>query len=451
MLASSTIQCRISQRIEDKMPVTATETHLTLLAQQTFLKLWSYPNPFRAPGKEFTDLLVVFGNEILIFSDKASAYQGGDSTTAWRRWYQRTITESMKQLEGAVGQLTDPNATVFVDARASSALPFALPPIKERRLHLIAVAHPSSLPNQPPSHFIGLTFDSMVTGDKTPFRVGAERVKGRLVHLFDGSALELLLTELDTVADFVEYLRQRETAISARPALSFKEPDLLALALEARTHGGTTILPLADENGMTVVPANLWNVYDKRNAAHRRLRNKLSYNVDRLIEHFHEEYIAGRYLQQPLPTYVSHEKAMRHLASESRFGRQAIASALNAILGEVDQRTFWATTVASCDDDGTRYVWLTYPDFLENIRLEDGEAFVLHHLKEHVFVAQSIFPSKIIIGIALPHPKAQAKSFFITILDGAGWDEAAQVGAEALRREKGIFENMEVLHQQHLL
>ena len=38
------------------------------------LNLWSYPNLFFRPGKELCDLLVVCGDEILVFSDKTIAW-----------------------------------------------------------------------------------------------------------------------------------------------------------------------------------------------------------------------------------------------------------------------------------------------------------------------------------------------------------------------------------------
>jgi hypothetical protein len=434
------------------MSATPTEARLAALAERTFLKLWSYPNPYRARGKEFADLLVVFGRDILVFSDKASDYQGGDPGTAWRRWYQRTVTESLKQLKGAVRQLTSPGAKVFVDPRAGHALPFSLPPVEERRLYLIGTVCPARVPEEWPAEFGGVVFDSTIAGDEKPFAVSALKVMGQIVHLFEGKTLELLLKELDTVADFVEYLRRRETAITQRRALRFEESDLLALALEARgpESWAPIRLPEPNQDGITTVPTGLWKAYSGGTVAERRrVDNRLSYNIDRLIEHFHGEYVANRYLQPAVPTYESHEQALRILASESRFGRRLIAGALNEIMTELDQETFWAATVASRDVPGTRYVWLTYPR-AKSLRLEEMEAYVLHHLKEHVFVARAIFPAHRVVGIALPNPEARTQSYFMTILDGTKWDEEAQAGAEKLIAEGGIFADLQEFQQLHL-
>lgn len=56
--------------------VTDAERYLHRLATRSFLSLWSYPGVYRntgpagGHGKEVCDLLVVFRNDIIIFSDK---------------------------------------------------------------------------------------------------------------------------------------------------------------------------------------------------------------------------------------------------------------------------------------------------------------------------------------------------------------------------------------------
>jgi hypothetical protein len=87
---------------------TASEKYLAHLARGTFLNLWSYPNVFidkrhndRGVGKELCDLLVVCGNDVLIFSDKHISWPGGDSNVAWPRWFKRAIQKSANQIRGA--------------------------------------------------------------------------------------------------------------------------------------------------------------------------------------------------------------------------------------------------------------------------------------------------------------------------------------------------------------
>lgn len=64
--------------------VTAAERYLARLCKRSFLSLWSYPAVFRdqgrpggkGDGKEVCDLLVVFENNVIIFSDKDCEFRG---------------------------------------------------------------------------------------------------------------------------------------------------------------------------------------------------------------------------------------------------------------------------------------------------------------------------------------------------------------------------------------
>ncbi|MDZ7794781.1 MAG: hypothetical protein U5P10_14165 [Spirochaetia bacterium] len=52
--------------------LTDSEKLLASLAENTFLKLWSYPNPVKNDGDELCDLLAIFENNIFIFFDRES-------------------------------------------------------------------------------------------------------------------------------------------------------------------------------------------------------------------------------------------------------------------------------------------------------------------------------------------------------------------------------------------
>src|SRR5258706_1461534 len=89
---------------------TESERALARLARKAFLSLWSYPNVYsdegrsggKGDGKQLVDLLVPFGNDVLLFSDKRCAFQADvDINVAWSRWYKRAITKSARQLAGA--------------------------------------------------------------------------------------------------------------------------------------------------------------------------------------------------------------------------------------------------------------------------------------------------------------------------------------------------------------
>ena len=124
---------------------TTSECYLAKLAEDSFLDLWSYPNVYRdipmggghVMGKEVCDLLVVCGDHVLIFSDKAVAWPTrADTNTAWVRWYKHAIHKSAKQVRGAQRWIAQHPDRIFLDATCSRRLPLTLPPL-DRRARLV--------------------------------------------------------------------------------------------------------------------------------------------------------------------------------------------------------------------------------------------------------------------------------------------------------------------------
>ncbi len=67
--------------------ITPSERYLKYLCDRSFLSLWSYPGVYRDQGvtsvrrigKELCDMLVVFENHIIIFSDKYCEFNRSDN------------------------------------------------------------------------------------------------------------------------------------------------------------------------------------------------------------------------------------------------------------------------------------------------------------------------------------------------------------------------------------
>ncbi len=89
---------------------TSDETFLHTLARRSFLRFWSWPNLFRdqgdstkgGDGKEICDLVIIFGDDIVLFSDKRNKFSKEKSRdVAWCRWARQAIGESLIQVSGA--------------------------------------------------------------------------------------------------------------------------------------------------------------------------------------------------------------------------------------------------------------------------------------------------------------------------------------------------------------
>lgn len=143
--------------------VTESERYLADLSDRAFLRLWSYPNVFvdrragkntaNRQGKELCDLLVVCGDDIVVFSDKSIDWPTGDLPLAWSRWYRRAIGHSVDQLKGAERWLRAFSDRLFLDRAYEDPFPFSLPDLSRRRVHLVAIAVGASQACQ--DHFDG--------------------------------------------------------------------------------------------------------------------------------------------------------------------------------------------------------------------------------------------------------------------------------------------------------
>jgi hypothetical protein len=422
----------------------ASEAFLKTLADQTFLKLWTIPNTFYKPGKELADIVVPFGDDIVIISDKASHFNVNISIeVAWPRWWRSAVEKSLKQLAGAMRTVSQQRASIFTDAEASVPTPVLPGPTGSKRLHLVSIARPDQDPLVVPAQW-DLAYVDRNTSK--PFEIGKIEINGVIVHVFDGPTINLLLETLDTAPDFIAYLTGREAALRKAGTYEFVERDLLAAALIGWDHdplGRPSVPPLE-----TVVPG-IWDDYVSSNhAVRRREADRPSRIIDEYINQRYEEFSAGRFLYAS-PQFEQHEKAMRLLAAESRFARRMIAHELYDILNEEDKTTFWATTVPSPTVPHLRYVWLIYPKRPTEMSIEQCDKFLMQHLRDHVLVAQARFKQSLVMGICLPNRIADDTAIFTILHEKVVWTEADQ--QQALRLgEDGIFANLEALHRVHL-
>ena len=115
--------------------LTPSERMVTRLCQQSFLDLWTHPNPKGKNGKELCDCLVVCDPHIVIISVKDIKYRDTGNDTGWNRWVRSAIENSVSQISGAERWLKTTDKVVRSDGREIS-----LPEQTNRRYHKIAVA-----------------------------------------------------------------------------------------------------------------------------------------------------------------------------------------------------------------------------------------------------------------------------------------------------------------------
>lgn len=359
---------------------TESERYLGRLAQKAFLSLWSYSNVYTdegrrgcGSGKEFCDLLVVFGNDVILFSDKHCKYvPHADVNVAWGRWYKRAIEKSAKQLAGAEAWLKRFPDRLFLDSSCTTKLPIKLPATSELRIHLIAVTRGAA--EHATTYWGGGSSGSLFIDTKlvqrdhcnAPFRIGWPLPNKRFVHILDEMTLDIVLQELDTVSDFVNYLAKKQDQFLT-PGVDFLVPgeeELIAIYLmRYDTKKNQHYFPEAPRGSLVVLREGDWAKLKASKAYRtRRKENKISYLWDELIEFQNGHIIAGTasaiFGDESIEVY---ERIMRMMAQEDRVTRRTLGESISRAHSVNIQGKRFIRTVVRTPEGERAYVFMTLP------------------------------------------------------------------------------------------
>ena len=330
---------------------TESERYLSKLAKKAFLSFWSYSNPYtdEGGGKELCDFLVVFGNDIVIFSDKHCEYpKVKDDNVSWNRWYRSAIDKSSRQLVGASSFLERFPERIFLDSECKHPLPIPLPPADKRKIHLVAVTRGSVVAS---AKYWGsgssgsLMINTLIKErdhENRPFMVGWPVKKRRFIHIFDELTLDIILDELDTAPDFIEYLTKKEELLSddGRDFIIPGEEDLFAdyFLHPLKNYQGHEFSRIPPEEKMITFTEGVWKKISTSNAYRLwKSAREISYEWDRLIEHqtSHIQNMTAAVLNGysgSLEEIQVHELVLRVMAEERRSVRKILAEAHKDLL-----------------------------------------------------------------------------------------------------------------------
>lgn len=360
-------------KIHRSQGTTTSERLLADLGEQAFLDLWSYPNLFydkkqggKGDGKELCDMLVVCGDDVIIFSDKAAAWpEMDDIKVAWPRYYRKAIEGAVKQINGANRWLTEFPHKVYTDASCAQRLPIALPSTVTRRTHGVVVAGGAYKAVQTHLHDDSGSFyilPSLKGEEHTyvhakghlPFAIGDVNPGGLFIHVFDHVSIKRILTELDTITDFTRYLNDRaEYLRSGHLLMAHGEEELLARYLMVGMETGKRDfehpklkrMRKKDRKGKTIVNTTIqgeWAYYIFSDGyLGKTLANRNSYAWDKLIREFTKNIIAGTSVSMfgETPQADLAEPALRIMAQETRFARRVLGEAfVGTIRDSLDRR-----------------------------------------------------------------------------------------------------------------
>jgi hypothetical protein len=448
-------------KIERSDGITPSERYLKKLCDRAFLSLWSYSSIYRdqkqgekGDGKELCDLLVVFGNHILIFSDKHIEFpNSGNILLDWSRWYRRAVSDSAKQIFGAERWIKSFPHRLFIDRECRQPFPIQIPDPNEAKFHRIVIAH--GVADRCKQFFGGgsgsLVIDNTIIGDIhtgercMPFSIGQVDLSKGYVHVFDEVTLDVVLQTLDTITDFTSYLSKKEKFLTSHLMVHVTgEEELLAFYFQQLDKKGEHefILPKENLSGFTLAEGFWENFIHSAERKSQLEANRISYAWDSLIETFNKNILRdNQYYASPTDT-TSQEKMVKFLAREHRTRRRMLAKALYGLLNKTMSSEHGARVIAPSDKGDPYYIFLVLPK-PEDVTNEKYREIRRELLGDYCLVVKYKFPeAEDIIGFATEIGKNGHRSEDLIYLDARQWTEENQLLAERYHNEMGLLKTI---------
>ena len=175
------------------------------LAHRTFMRDWCYLNPYfldsKKQKKEICDLLILFEKTLIIWQVKSLKLKDG-------KYKERKVEKNLKQLLGAKRLLLEGKKDVVTVDSYGNKIEFH----KNNIQHIYLI---SSLIGEKEAHYCPL-----------------EIYENNNIHVFNFEATCIVMSELNTITDFVNYLGEKEKILHTKTSIfAESEKDVLAFYL----------------------------------------------------------------------------------------------------------------------------------------------------------------------------------------------------------------------------
>jgi len=411
------------------------ERYLANLCNKSFLNLWSYPNVYtdegkksiNGDGKELCDLLVVFDKHVIIFSDKDIGFKDtGDIKVDWGRWVKKAVIKSASQLYGAESWIKERPSRLFLDKKCSIPFPLEIPSVKEIKVHRIAVAKNAS---QRFSKLVGgsgsLIIDPSISGNEHfehPFTIGHPIANKDFVHVFDDVALDIILKELDTISDFVDYIEKKEEFInSGLLGSAAGEEEILAHYLMSSRPGKEPGFYVDRNQKAFILEGHYDSLINLPQYKRGKEQDKISYFWDGFIDHFGKHALAGTLIHNKENILSDVILGLKLMASERRVSRRVLSSSILEKVKLSDPSKRAARVLVSPTTPRNGYVWLLLPIPSEAKNYEDYRKYRQELLYVFCTSTKLLQPSlDFVVGVAT-EPRNGSGGEDMIYLDTTSW------------------------------
>jgi len=369
------------------------ESFVHNLAQKSFLTDWCYLNPKLPNGKELCDLLVVFNHMAIIWQIK-DLKKGSDG-----KYNKREVEKNLSQINGAKRELFELNKSIKLKNPRRGEEEFNPKSIKE--IYLI----------------------SALVGEGEDYFEFVKKIKDKIIHVLDRKAVEILLNELDTINDFINYLKRKENFLSSdiKIDLSGGEEELLAYYLMNEKRFNKL-----KKYNYIIIQEGCWEKLQKRKEYQSKNKeNKISYFWDMLINEAH------------LSKDSRYEIIAREMAKLNRFQRRCVSKQFiegHKKAENQKNKNFFKRTIK---EKGITYCFV-YADAPSREKRKNLLASIC-------LVTRGVFKkNQKVLGIATGMKFSPFLSFEFCLLDFPEWTETEEKNAEELKNILGIYKNQEI-------
>jgi len=373
------------------------ENILHKLAEKTFLSDWCYLNPKLEKGKELCDLLVAYDDIAIIWQIKNLKL---DKQGIYR---QSELEKNLRQLSGAKRQLF--GLKQFVELENPHRGREKFDPTTINKIFLISVLFGQG-------------------EDRFSF---IEEIKKHKVHIFDEELTKIILNELDTIADFIEYLEKKETLINKNKHFLIigGEKELLAFYLFNNRN-----FDRFDNADHVIIEKGSWDhLQNKPEYIAKKKADEVSDMWDGMISRAHESH------------NKEYELVARELARPNRVQRRFLSKAFLSAWIKSDKSKIDYPYRRILISDNMTYCFL-FQDDIEPTREKRKE-----HLGVICFIARGkCKKNKKVIGIATERKMELTCSYDFCVMYLPEWNDELQKSAEDLQNKYKIFLNPSICH-----
>ena len=284
-----------------------------------------------------------------------------------------------------------------------------------------------------------------------PFAVGSVSKNKSFIHVLDDTSLDLLLKHLDTVSDFVGYLRKKESFIlSGRLGMAAGEEALLGQYV-SRVNADDEhdfVIPETAGDHRGALGEQKWFDFLKSGERRRQLEaDEVSYAWDAIIEQFTDHYMAGtsHHLTEGKSSTYGFEKVLRFFARESRLRRRVLATSLRDMHRTTPPHQRRLRVVPPMRTGEPHWVLLLFP-FPQNLgfsftpRYEEYRAVRREFLNCCMRVVKLENPDAIdIVGFGTESGRREIGSEDAAYLDARVWSDADQRDAAEVKQRMQIL------------